>query len=290
MKDSMRSLLRVGLMLLVVAGLAMGGIALAQTGGDDDPAATEAPAEDRPCFFRGHDASRGLIGAAAEVLDMEPADILDQLREGATLAEIAAANGSSTDAIVAAAVANLSERLDEAVADERLTREEADEKIAEAEERLTERAESDEPFLPRGPRHHGHHGRHGPGISPEVLEDTLGLTPEELRDALRDGQTLAEIAAAQGVSTDDLVAAMTAHAAERLDDAVADGKLTREEADERLAEIEERTRTAIEEGFAPRGGFRGRSGFGHRGGPGGFGGLGSFNGFGPPAGEEAVSA
>ena len=284
MRDIVRSSLRVGLVVLVVAALAMGGLALAQTG-DDDPAespATEEPEQRGPRFVRGGHLGKGLIGAAAEVLGLEPSDIVDQLRGGSTLAEIAAANGSTTDAIVAAAVANLSERLDEAVADERLTREEADEKLADAEERLTERAESDEPFEFRG-RGHGF-GKRGFRLGPDVLTETLGMTPQELREALGAGQTLAEIAEAQGVSTDDLVAALTSRITEKLDEAVADGKLTQEEADEKLADIEERTRTAVEEGlsFRPRGDFGGRRGFGPRGG--------GFGGFGPPTGEEAVSA
>ena len=272
MRESLRSLLRVGLMVLVVAALAMSGLALAQTG-DDDPAEAPATEEDRPGPCRDHHGfGHGLIAATAEVTGLEPADIVDQLRDGTTLAEIAEANGSSTDAIVDAALANLSEKLDEAVTEERITQEEADEKLAEAEERLTERAASDEPFRFRGHRRGGH--RFGP--SPHVLLDTLDLTPEELREAVESGQTLAEIAEAQGVSTDDLVAAMTAGIEERLADAVADEKITQEEADEKLAEAQERAQDAIENGFQRDG----RRGFGPRG-PGRFG---------PPAGEEASTA
>lgn len=44
-----------------------------------------------------------------------------------------------------------------------------------------------------------------------VITETLGMTTEELRDALQDGQTLSEIAEAQGVATDDLALAIGNH-------------------------------------------------------------------------------
>ncbi len=44
-----------------------------------------------------------------------------------------------------------------------------------------------------------------------VITETLGMTAEELRDALQDGQTLSEIAEAQGVATDDLALAIGNH-------------------------------------------------------------------------------
>ena len=77
-----------------------------------------------------------------------------QLRDGATLAEIA---GSETDALIASLVADVEEKLDEAVANGRITQEEADEKLAEATERITT-------FVNEGPqRPGGGGGRPGPG-------------------------------------------------------------------------------------------------------------------------------
>ena len=44
-----------------------------------------------------------------------------------------------------------------------------------------------------------------------VITETLGMTTEELRDALQDGQTLSEIAEAQGIATDDLALVIGNH-------------------------------------------------------------------------------
>jgi uncharacterized protein YidB (DUF937 family) len=55
-----------------------------------------------------------------------------------------------------------------------------------------------------------HHGDdHGPGA---YLADILGISTEELRDALADGQTLAEIATANGLTRQELIDALLAQA------------------------------------------------------------------------------
>ena len=98
-----------------------------------------------------------------------------------------------------------------------------------------------------------------------ALTDVLGIEPAELREALAGGQTIAEVAEANGVPVDDVVAALVAEAQEHLDAAVADGHLTQEEADEKAADLTERI-TAMVSGELERG-----SGHGwgpRRGGPG----------------------
>lgn len=76
-------------------------------------------------------------------------------------------------------------------------------------------------------------GRGGPGL--EVAADAIGITEEELRTALRDGGTLAEVAEANGVDPQAVIDALVAELQTRLDEKVADGDLTQEEADEKLA-------------------------------------------------------
>jgi hypothetical protein len=61
--------------------------------------------------------------------------------------------------------------------------------------------------------------------------DYLGLTEAELRATLNSGQTLAQIAKAQGKSVEGLKQAILADAKEKLDQLVEDGELTQGEAD-----------------------------------------------------------
>jgi hypothetical protein len=93
----------------------------------------------------------------------------------------------------------------------------------------------------RGPGFGGRHGRGGPGgiwADGEVAE-YLGLTPEELRDALEGGATL-ESLLPEGGTVDALVAIIVDDLEEHLADGVEDGRLTQAEADEKLAEATER--------------------------------------------------
>jgi len=117
---------------------------------------------------------------------------------------------------------------------------------------------------------HGPRAHRGFGLGLD-LQETLGMTPQELMEALQDGQTIAEIAEANGVDLDAAIDDALAQIEERLDEAVTDGRLDADEAQERLAEIEERM-TAFINGELPDG-FG--DGFGRRG-PG-------QRGFGPPA-------
>lgn len=94
------------------------------------------------------------------------------------------------------------------------------------------------------------------GDNHEELAAALGMTEDELRTAMQGGQTIEEIATEKGV---DLQAFFLENAKEHLAQAVTDGKLTQEEADARLAEIQ----TAIENGdFPGQRGPGGRGGFG----------------------------
>lgn len=69
------------------------------------------------------------------------------------------------------------------------------------------------------------------------LAEALGLTPEELNAQLASGQTLAQIAEAQGVSQEELAAALEASVKAGLEQAVADGVLTQAQADQMLSQM-----------------------------------------------------
>lgn len=108
--------------------------------------------------------------------------------------------------------------------------------------------------------------RGGPGpVRLEVVAEAIGIDADDLRSALRDGQTIAEVAEANGVTADAVVAALVAALEEHLDERVAGGDMTQERADEILAEAPERI-TAVVNGEAPAGGrgpgFHGPRGFG----------------------------
>ena len=88
------------------------------------------------------------------------------------------------------------------------------------------------------------HGPGGPGfgrLGLSTAADTLGMTEDELRTALQaDGASLASVAQAQGVDVQTLIDALVQEATDRINQAVTDGDLTQDEADQRLADLEQR--------------------------------------------------
>ncbi|MDY7104014.1 MAG: hypothetical protein S0880_22755 [Actinomycetota bacterium] len=123
------------------------------------------------------------------------------------------------------------------------------------------------------PARGGRFGPHGPFLAADAVAEVLGMEPDELGDALRDGQTLAELAEAAGVDAAAVVDAIVTAAGERIDDLVEDGRLTAEEAAEKEAEVAERAEAIVAgeyegpfgRGFGPgrggpRGGWFGRDG------------------------------
>lgn len=112
---------------------------------------------------------------------------------------------------------------------------------------------------------HGMMGNGYAGSMPALLAEALGMTTEELFAAQTAGQTVAEMAAAQGVELADVVAAVIAPRAERLAQFVADGRLTQEQADTMLATMTEHLTARFQEsgvGYGGGCGMGGGGGFG----------------------------
>ncbi|HKF14354.1 MAG TPA: hypothetical protein VKB13_03910 [Gaiellaceae bacterium] len=74
----------------------------------------------------------------------------------------------------------------------------------------------------------------------EAAATYLGLSETQLREALSNGKTLAQVAGDRGKSVDGLVDAMLAHAKRKLDDAVKAGRLTNAEGNDMLAGLKKR--------------------------------------------------
>jgi polyhydroxyalkanoate synthesis regulator phasin len=99
-----------------------------------------------------------------------------------------------------------------------------------------------------GPRH-GRRG-HRPGFDGEVVAEVIGVDAETIRDAVRSGSSLADVATENGVDPQTLIDAIVADAQGHLDLAVENGRLTAEEAADKAAQLEERI-TAMVNGERP---------------------------------------
>ncbi len=182
--------------------------------------------------------SQAVIDDAAGQLGIQPSELSDALRKA------------------------LENRVDQAVEDGRLTEAQAD--------ALKERIDSGAaPLIFGGFGGPGFgHGHFGHFADLDAAATYLGLTEAELRAELEDGKTLAEIAKGEGKSVSGLVQALVKEAKARIDEVVADGRLTQAQADELEEDLEERITDFVNgelsgpgpgfhHGFGPGPGFHG---------------------------------
>lgn len=99
----------------------------------------------------GHHGRPGMFGrgvaseALTDLLGLDAQELHQQLRDGATLAEIAEAQGVGVQAVVDELVGEVEERVTNAVENGRIEQAEADEKLAEAEARITDMVNNGRP-------------------------------------------------------------------------------------------------------------------------------------------------
>jgi len=197
----------------------------------------------------------------AEQLGMTPEEIRAELQASLdagtpkSIADLAAEQGVAVESIESAILAQMSEHLAQKVEDGDMTQEQADERLANASSRISERLS--QPF---DGQHQGRAGRRGGQLGGRqgmaVIIEQLGITGEELRAELQAGKSIADVAAEQGVSLDTLENALMDQLSEKLAERVANGDMTQEEADEKLAEAS----TRIQERLTQPGGQGGQRG------------------------------
>jgi uncharacterized protein YidB (DUF937 family) len=239
-----RKLLGAAAFSLALAG---GGVAGAVLGtptlsGAQDETDETTTTEDFPRFEHRGDG----LAAAAEALGISEADLRAALDDGKSIAQVAEEQGVDVQTVVDALVADATARLDELEAS-------LPERMADLVNRTG-------------------WGDHRPGghvfarmLGLETAADAIGITADDLRTALQDGSTIAEVAAANDVDVQTVIDALVAEATTRIDEAVADGRLDADRAETMKANLEERITARVNgEDAGPGEGF-GPGGFGHRG-------------------------
>jgi lambda repressor-like predicted transcriptional regulator len=184
-------------------------------------------------FVPGRIVSADLLGRVADYLGIDQADVREALRDGKSLAELAKAEGKSLAGLKKALRDELREDADQAVDDGALTREEADllvRKLSAAVDELVEL--SGLPPLELG----GPEKSIFPGPPPgaglmKAAADYLGVDDADIREALGEGKSLADLAENRGKSVDGLKTALRDAVRQDADRAVEDGVLTKQQAD-----------------------------------------------------------
>jgi lambda repressor-like predicted transcriptional regulator len=191
-------------------------------------------------FGPGHFAGTDLLDTAADYIGMTEAAIRKALRDGKSLADLAKDKGKSVDGLKKALRGAIRKDADKAVEDGVLTKQQADrlvEKFSDDVDELVEQSGSLGPeFGFRGPGFGlGPLGPLEKGISPradlmETAANYLSMTEAAVREALRDGKSLADLANVKGKSVDGLKKALRDAIRKDADKAVEGGVLTKQQA------------------------------------------------------------
>jgi lambda repressor-like predicted transcriptional regulator len=167
-----------------------------------------------------------LIGTAADYLGMDDADVRDAVRAGKSLADLARDKGKSVDGLKDALRDAIREDANRAV-----------EKLSAIVDELVEQTGGPHPgFGLRGPGLGPPDKDFFPGVFPGIdlmgtAGDYLGMDDADVRKALGDGKSLADLAKDKGKSVEGLEDALRDELRKDADQAVDDGALTKAQAD-----------------------------------------------------------
>lgn len=175
-----RKLIGAAAFTVALAGGGIAGVLLGSPVTSGAQESTTTTTEDGDGSTEVHAGRRGPgLEAAATALGMTAEELKEQLEAGQTIAEVATAEGVDVDTVIDAMVAEATEDI---------------------RERITAVVNGEAPL--GGRRHHGF------GAKLETLTTVLGVTAEELHEALEGGQSLADVAAAEGVDVQTVIDAL----------------------------------------------------------------------------------
>lgn len=235
-KKALFAAMSAGLLAGTGAGFILGVPGLTSAAGDLETDAVDERSSDgvdgRHGRGRGKGSKMGSPETLATSLGVDTETLRSEFAAGKSIADVATEQGIAIETVVAALVADLEEHLNDYVADGSLTEDEAAEKLASAEDRISEKVNEVPPTRDRnsGPRRGGQ--------LPAAVLEMLGIDGPALREAFSEGKSVADIAEENGVEIGDIVGALVDDRADHLAEHVADGSLTEDEAAEKLEAME----------------------------------------------------
>ena len=184
-----------------------------------------------PEIWRERDIASDNLAILASQLSMTPHDLREALRSGETVAQLAQEKGVNLDSLVTDVTAIRAAQLQKAVAAGKLTQDQANQILTNLQKGYTT-------WFSNGKPPDGWSDRAVADQHIEVLANQLGITPGQLKDDLKSGETLNQLAQEKGVSVDTLVTDITANRAAELQKEVAAGKMTQDQATQILTNLQ----------------------------------------------------
>jgi uncharacterized protein (DUF433 family) len=220
---------------VAVAGvlLAGGSAAWAQSDGSGGSAPSGGAAQQGR---RGHGA-RLALRTAATTIGVSPQDLAGQIRGGKTVAAVATEHSVDPANVVNAVVTALTQQIDQAAAQGKIDGNRADQakqKLPDFANRFVNETKSNQ------------------GRRRAVLKDAanaaakeIGVSVADLKQARKDGKSIAQVAKDHNKSVDDVVNAIVKQATSDVDQAVKDGKLDSKKADQIKQKLPDRAKQLV---------------------------------------------
>jgi uncharacterized protein YidB (DUF937 family) len=200
------SILASGLAVLAVTGTVLAATPSATTTNSENETTIEAATHSFSSWN-----GKASFPELLSLLKIDAKTLKAELKNGKSLAEIAAAQGVDKQQVIDLLVKNATERINKAVQSGKFTQDEADKKIVEITNQIKQSVEAKGKFFIGHPMHH-HRGK----VNFAQIAAILGMDENALKSALKAGKTLAQIANEQGMSNDELVNQLLQHEKERI--------------------------------------------------------------------------
>jgi ribosomal protein S20 len=185
---------------------------------------------------RGH-GTRLALQTAATTIGLSPQDLAGQIRGGKTVAAVATEHSVDPGSVVNAVVAALTQRIDQAAAQGKID---------------ANRAEQAKQKLPNVANRFVNETKSKRGRGRAILKDAanasakeIGVSVADLKQARKDGKSIAQVAKDHNKSVDDVVNAVVKQATSDIDRAVKDGKLDSKKADQIKQKLPDRAKTLV---------------------------------------------
>jgi len=177
----------------------------------------------------------------AQELGMTPQELAAAVKSGKTIAQLAQEKGVSLDTLTSAVTAKRAQTLQKDVQDGKMTQAQADKALSTLKGNITQWFNT---------------GKLPSGLTPkqqlnQITDDVaqrLGMTADELKQALKDGKTIAQLAQEKGISLDSLTKALSAQRTAKIQQALKDGKITQDQASKMLDNLKKNLTNRLEKG------------------------------------------
>lgn len=148
-------------------------------------------------FGAHHGPLGGVLNTVAQILNVTPQELLKDLRQGQSIAQVAQSKGVAEQQVIDAIVKDLSASIDKRVQDGKLSQEKADQLKAGLPDRVKQMVEHQGPWKKEG--------RSFRGASLKDVASILGMSQQDLVNQLKSGKSIVEVAQSKGISEDQLV-------------------------------------------------------------------------------------